>query len=164
RIEAERFSTPTDAVPLEPLIAQVVENSRRSARERNSELQVRVAPDLPPIAADSGQILQLLDNLVTNALRYGEPGTAVTVAVGPEGSMVSLSLAAQGEGIAPEHIARVTERSYRVDTSRSRSLGGTGLGLSIVQHIVESHRGRLSRESEVGSGTTIHVFVPVAGS
>ena len=68
--------------------------------------------------------------------------------------MVHLSVADQGEGIAPEHIARVTERFYRVDTSRSRSLGGTGLGLSIVKHIVERHRGRLSIESELGKGTT----------
>ena len=62
--------------------------------------------------------------------------------------MVHSSVADQGEGIAPEHIARVTERFYRVDTSRSRSLGGTGLGLSIVKHIVERHRGRLNIESE----------------
>ena len=68
--------------------------------------------------------------------------------------MVHLSVADQGEGIAPEHIARVTERFYRVDTSRSRSLGGTGLGLSIVKHIVERHRGRLSIESELGMGTS----------
>jgi len=161
RIEAERFSTPTDAVPLEPLIAQVVENSRRSARERNSELQVRVAPDLPPIAADSGQILQLLDNLVTNALRYGAPGTPVTISADTEHAMVHLIVADQGEGIAPEHIKRVTERFYRVDTSRSRALGGTGLGLSIVKHIVERHRGRLTIESKLGEGTKMHVLLPV---
>ena len=75
--------------------------------------------------------------------------------------MVHLSVADEGEGIAPEHIARVTERFYRIDTSRSRSLGGTGLGLSIVKHIVERHRGRLNIDSEVGKGTTIHVLLPV---
>ena len=66
--------------------------------------------------------------------------------------MVHLAVGDQGEGIAPEHIARVTERFYRVDTGRSRSLGGTGLGLSIVKHIVERHRGRLNIESELGQG------------
>ena len=76
--------------------------------------------------------------------------------------MVHLSVADQGEGIAPEHVKRLTERFYRVDTSRSRSLGGTGLGLSIVKHIVERHRGRLTIESEVGKGTTVHVLLPVA--
>jgi two-component system phosphate regulon sensor histidine kinase PhoR len=78
--------------------------------------------------------------------------------------MVRLSVADHGEGIAPEHIARVTERFYRVDTSRSRSLGGTGLGLAIVKHIVERHRGRLTIDSELGRGTTVHVLLPIAAA
>jgi two-component system phosphate regulon sensor histidine kinase PhoR len=78
--------------------------------------------------------------------------------------MVHLAVADQGEGIAPEHVQRVTERFYRVDNSRSRSLGGTGLGLSIVKHIVERHRGRLNIESQLGKGTSVHVLLPVAVS
>ena len=77
--------------------------------------------------------------------------------------MVHVSVADQGEGIAPEHIARVTERFYRVEPSRSRSLGGTGLGLSIVKHIVERHPRAPQHQSEVGVGTTIQVFLPAAG-
>ena len=164
RIEAEKFTAPTEAVELEPLIEQASESARRMAEERSSPIVCAIADGLPAIAADRSQILQLLDNLIANALRYGEAGTPVTISAQAEGPMVHLSVADQGEGIASEHIARVTERFYRVDTSRSRSLGGTGLGLSIVKHIVERHRGRLSIESEVGIGTTIHVFVPVAGS
>jgi two-component system phosphate regulon sensor histidine kinase PhoR len=161
RIEAERFSTPSEAVDLASLFRQVVENRRRAANERKSELVVSTADGLPPIAADSGQILQLLDNLVTNALRYGTPGTPVTISAEPEGAMVRLVIGDEGEGIAPEHIKRVTERFYRVDTSRSRALGGTGLGLSIVKHIVERHRGRLTIESKLGVGTKMHVLLPV---
>jgi two-component system phosphate regulon sensor histidine kinase PhoR len=78
--------------------------------------------------------------------------------------MVRQTVSDHGEGIAPEHVARVTERFYRVDTSRSRSLGGTGLGLSIVKHIVERHRGRLNIESVPGKGTSIHVLLPVAAT
>ena len=162
RIEAEKFTAPTDAVDLASLIRNAVASAQRMADERGSELVCDVEPDLPQIAADGSQILQLLDNLVTNALRYGEPGTPVSVSADAEGSMVHLAVADQGEGIAPEHIARVTERFYRVDTSRSRSLGGTGLGLSIVKHIVERHRGRLMIDSEVGKGTTVHVLLPIA--
>ncbi len=162
RIEAEKFSVPTDAVALGPILDQAIEGARRMADERRSPLVRDLAKDLPAIAADRGQILQLLDNLLTNALRYGEAGTPVTVSARSEGPMVHLSVTDEGEGIAPEHVARVTERFYRVDTSRSRSLGGTGLGLSIVKHIVERHRGRLSIDSELGRGTTVHILLPVA--
>jgi two-component system phosphate regulon sensor histidine kinase PhoR len=154
RIEAEKFTAPTDAVDLRPLIAQALESARRMAEKRGS----------PLVAADRSQILQLLDNLITNALRYGEPGTPVVVSARIEGPMVDLAVTDQGEGIAPEHIARVTERLYRVDTRRSRSLGGTGLGLSIVKHIVERHRGRLSIYSKLGEGTAVPVLLPPAQS
>jgi two-component system phosphate regulon sensor histidine kinase PhoR len=164
RIEAEKFTAPTDAVDLAPMIDHALDGARRIADERGSALEHHVAAGLPPVAADRGQILQLLDNLITNALRYGEPGTPVTVTARAEGSMVHLAVADEGEGIAPEHIARVTERFYRIDTSRSRSLGGTGLGLAIVKHIVERHRGRLSIDSKIGEGTSVHVLLPVAVS
>jgi two-component system phosphate regulon sensor histidine kinase PhoR len=162
RIEAERFVTPTEAIALEPLIDQALGNIGRIAAERGTELVREVEPGLPQIAADAGQILQLLDNVLTNALRYGEAGTPVTLSAIRESSMVHLAIADQGDGIAPEHLARVTERFYRVDTSRSRSIGGTGLGLSIVKHIVERHRGTLRIESVPRKGTTLHVLLPVA--
>ena len=76
--------------------------------------------------------------------------------------MVHLSVRDQGEGIAPEHIPRITERFYRIDPGRSRAQGGTGLGLSIVKHIVERHRGRLRIASRLGEGTTVHVQIPAA--
>src|SRR5690349_9202171 len=164
RIEAEKFTAPTDAIDLEPLIDHALGSAQRMADERGSELVRDVEPDLPQVAGDASQVLQLLDNLLTNALRYGEPHTPVTVSADAEGPMVHLSVADQGEGIAPEHVKRVTERFYRVDTSRSRSLGGTGLGLSIVKHIVERHRGRLMIDSQLGRGTTVHVLLPVTVS
>jgi two-component system phosphate regulon sensor histidine kinase PhoR len=162
RIEAEKFTAPTDAIELAPLIDAAIRSVQRIADERGSELVRDVDSSLPRIAADGSQILQLLDNLITNALRYGEPGTPVTISAEAEGAMVHVSVADQGEGIAPEHIARVTERFYRVDTGRSRSLGGTGLGLAIAKHIVERHRGRLMIDSAVGEGTTVHVLLPAS--
>jgi two-component system phosphate regulon sensor histidine kinase PhoR len=162
RIEAERFVQPTEAVRLEPLIEQALAGVRRDAAERGSELVCTIEAGLPPVAADPGQILQLLDNLLTNALRYGQLGTPVKVSAERDEGMVHLAIADRGEGIPPEHIGRVTERFYRVDTSRSRAIGGTGLGLSIVKHIVERHRGRLEIESRQGAGTTVHVRLPLA--
>jgi len=161
RIEAEKFNAPTEAVDLGALVEQALHSVERIANERGSGLIAEVDPDLPPVAADRSQILQLLDNLITNALRYGEPQTPVTVSARREGPMIHLAVADRGEGIAPEHVKRVTERFYRVDTSRSRSLGGTGLGLSIVKHIVERHRGRLTIDSAPGKGATFLVRLPL---
>jgi two-component system phosphate regulon sensor histidine kinase PhoR len=162
RIEAERFSAPRDALDLVELIEETVAGLRGLAEERGSGIKLEIEPDLPPVTGDLSQILQLIDNLVSNALRYGRRGTPVTVALRRERDMLYLTVTDEGDGIAPEHIPRITERFYRVDPSRSRSLGGTGLGLSIVKHIVERHRGRLRFESELGKGTIVHVLLPVA--
>jgi two-component system phosphate regulon sensor histidine kinase PhoR len=163
RIEAERFSTPRDALALSELAEEARHSFAAAARERECEIVIRADPDLPAAAGDRSQILQLLDNLISNALRYGRKGTPVAIDLRRERDMVHLTVSDQGEGIPPEHIVRVTERFYRVDPSRSRSLGGTGLGLSIVKHVVERHRGRLNIESEVGKGTRVHVLLPAAG-
>ena len=71
-----------------------------------------------------------------------------------------INITNQGAGIAPEHLNRLTERFYRVDTARSRSLGGTGLGLAIVKHIIQRHDGKLQFESELGKNTTVTVLLP----
>jgi two-component system phosphate regulon sensor histidine kinase PhoR len=76
--------------------------------------------------------------------------------------MVRMSVIDRGDGIAPEHLPRLTERFYRVDAGRSRAVGGTGLGLAIVKHIVGRHRGRLEIESEPGTGTSVHISLPRA--
>jgi two-component system phosphate regulon sensor histidine kinase PhoR len=162
RIEAERFSTPREALSLADLVEQVVEESRRAATKCGSDLLVEAEPDLPSVVGDPIQILQLIENLVSNALRYGRAGTPVTIRLARNGAMIRLSVSDEGEGIASEHIPRITERFYRVDPSRSRALGGTGLGMAIVKHIVERHRGRLAIESVVAQGTTFHVLLPTA--
>jgi two-component system phosphate regulon sensor histidine kinase PhoR len=74
-----------------------------------------------------------------------------------------VSVIDEGDGIAPEHLPRLTERFYRIDTGRSRSMGGTGLGLAIVKHIVERHRGRLEITSRQGEGTSVSFLLPVHG-
>jgi two-component system phosphate regulon sensor histidine kinase PhoR len=163
RIEAERFNPPREPLALASLVEEVRDNVRHMAAERGGEIRLEAESGLPDVAGDRAELLQLIDNLISNALRYGRPGTPVVVALAREGAMVHLAVSDQGEGIAAEHIPRVTERFYRVDPGRSRSLGGTGLGLSIVKHVVERHRGRLRIESEPGQGTIVHVLLPVAG-
>ncbi len=78
------------------------------------------------------------------------------------GEVVQISITDSGDGIPAHHIARLTERFYRVDSHRSREVGGTGLGLAIVKHIINRHRGRLLIESEIGQGTKVSVFLPTS--
>ena len=163
RIEAEKHRRPTDPVDLGALAGEVCEEIRRAAHPRAADLHCDVAPGLSPVIADRPQLSQLVHNLAGNALKYGRPDTPVTLAVrGGERDTVMLSVTDLGEGIAPEHVPRLTERFYRVDAGRSRALGGTGLGLAICKHIVEHHRGRLDIASRVGVGTTVTVTLPAA--
>lgn len=163
RIEAEKYRAPASAVAIDALVAEVRAElvDHHGARER--AIRLDVAEGLPPVAGDRGQLSQMLHNLVGNALKYGAPGTPVTIALARDGARnLRLTVIDEGEGIPPDHIPRLTERFYRVDAGRSRSLGGTGLGLAIVKHIVERHRGRLDIASEVGRGTRVSVTLPVS--
>ena len=113
---------------------------------------------------DPAQLRQLLDNLLGNAVRYGCRGEEgrVLVTVAAAGRWISLTVRDWGEGVAPDHLPRLTERFYRVDAARSRDGGGTGLGLAIVAQIVERHRGLLQIRSQPGQGTEVEVRLPAA--
>jgi two-component system phosphate regulon sensor histidine kinase PhoR len=163
RIEAERYTVPRDPVDLIPLLADVRLTLDQLLEERGSELLVENQAGEAIVAGDRPQLAQLVNNLLVNALRYGRRDTPIRVRLddaGPE--LIRLSVIDQGDGIAPEHLPRLTERFYRVDDGRSRSVGGTGLGLAIVKHIVERHRGRLDIRSIVGEGTKVRVYLPRA--
>ncbi|HEX7876639.1 MAG TPA: ATP-binding protein [Sphingobium sp.] len=161
RIEAEKYRAPDSAVDLCALMTEVVDVFRTSHGERGRDVEMEVAPGLPPVQGDPAQLSQLLHNLIGNSVKYGRPGTPirVTLAEGPSG-MSRIAVADEGEGIAPNHLPRLTERFYRVDSGRSRAMGGTGLGLAIVKHIVERHRGRLDIASAPGQGTTVSILLP----
>jgi two-component system phosphate regulon sensor histidine kinase PhoR len=163
RIEAEKYRLPDDSIDLGGLATEVHRVIRDNGGERAQDVVLDVDESLPFVAGDRAQLSQLLHNLINNAMKYGRPGTPVRVRIaqGP-GSMVKLSVEDEGDGIAPEHLPRLTERFYRVDSSRSRALGGTGLGLAIVKHIVERHRGRLDIQSAVGRGTVVTALLPPA--
>ena len=163
RIEAERYTVPRDPVDLLPLIEEVRQSCANLLDQKQSELLVENDAGQTVVAGDRSQLAQLVNNLVSNAARYGRPGTPIRVRLddaGPE--LLRLSVIDQGEGIAPEHLPRLTERFYRIDAGRSRSVGGTGLGLAIVKHIVGRHRGRLDIRSKLGEGTSVRIYLPRA--
>ena len=158
RIEADRFRAPAQRVDMAAAIAQVAGEVR--AAYPTVTIEAAVDGAALSVAGDPPQLLQLLHNLVGNALSYGRPGEPVTVSARIEGGEVRLAVADRGEGIAAEHLPRLTERFYRVDAARGRAVAGTGLGLAIVKHIVERHRGRLAITSDIGVGTTVTVWLP----
>lgn len=159
RIEAEKYRAPAESVQLAELIPQVCAELSGSPRAADLVTEIET---VPPVRGDRTQLSQLLHNLIGNAMKYGRAGTPVTVSLRSEGdTMVRFAVADQGEGIPADHIPRLTERFYRVDSGRSRSLGGTGLGLAIVKHVVERHRGRMDITSAVGVGTTVAVRLPI---
>lgn len=109
--------------------------------------------------SNRGMLVEVLDNLIQNAIRYNVSGGKVEVYVGKEGGNTILRVSDTGIGIPEADRDRVFERFYRVDKSRSRDTGGTGLGLAIVKHIIELHDGRIELDSTVGKGTTITVYL-----
>jgi two-component system, OmpR family, phosphate regulon sensor histidine kinase PhoR len=162
RIEADKHLAPHDAVALGAL-ARETADSLRGDRAQPARIKVAIEEALPPVSGDRAQLSQLLHNLVGNALKYGDSSKPVRVSVARDGAgMIRLAVADEGEGIAPQHLPRLTERFYRADPGRSRAGGGTGLGLAIVKHIVERHRGRLDIASTQGVGTVVTVMLPVA--
>lgn len=161
RVEADRFRRPTTPVDLAAIVRTAIAQLKDSAEARPQDIVARLGDNAQPMLGDAAQLGQLAHNIVANALKYGRPGTPVTVDLTRDGGRVRLSVRDEGEGIAPDHLPRLTERFYRVDEARSRSVGGTGLGLAIVKHICERHRGQLDIESELGKGTMVAVSFPL---
>lgn len=162
KIELDKYVRPVTPLDVAPLIADVARTLAARLEADSRAIELDVAADLPAVVGDRDQILQVLHNLVSNALKYGRTGTPIRLSAARDGGMVRIAVADRGEGIAPEHLPRLTERFYRVDDGRSRSMGGTGLGLAIVKHIVERHRGQLTITSRLGEGTTVSFTLPSA--
>lgn len=168
RLEDQERIRPTSKVVLQPLINEVLNSLSPLAKAKDITFLLDVPDTDVEILGDHGQLGQVLRNLVENAIKYGADAGNVTIRlsgpapeVGLRQDGVRLSVCDEGEGIPVHHIARLTERFYRVDSHRSREVGGTGLGLSIVKHIINRHRGRLRIESVQGQGTEFTAILPV---
>lgn len=163
RIEQREHEPPTGRVEIGPLLRSLVEMLDMKARPRDVALALDVAADLPPVPGDRDELAMAFQNLIDNAIKYTRPGTMVSIDTKRTGEGVQLVVRDHGEGIAAEHLPRLTERFYRVDTARSRQMGGTGLGLAIVKHVLNRHRGWLTVESKVGDGSRFTVVLPTTG-
>lgn len=163
KLQTEERYAPTERVDLTPILDRVIASLEPILVKEQSEAERHFAPNLPEIFGDGDELLQVFSNLIENAAKYSHQGATITISTGldeKEPEMVRVTITDQGDGIAPEHIARLTERFYRIDKGRSRDKGGTGLGLAIVKHILMRHRGRLQIESVLGQGSKFSVLLP----
>ncbi|MGH7389849.1 MAG: ATP-binding protein, partial [Candidatus Rokuibacteriota bacterium] len=162
-IELGRVTLHLEPTALGDTVESVLAIVRPRAEAGGVALAAAVPPELPPVPADHDRLVQILLNLVDNAVKYTPPGGSVTVTAHAAGDRsVEITVRDTGVGIPASDLPRITERFYRVDRARSRELGGTGLGLAIVKHLVLAHGGGLAITSEVGRGTTVRVTLPTA--
>ncbi len=173
RIELNEHVPPQGRVALAAVLDHLAQALELRAAERGMWIRLRLPPDLPAVQGDRDELTQLFQNLLDNAIKYGRPGSEIAVdartlrrpaANGERVSSPSVTVAVRdrGDGIARDHLPRLTERFYRVDTARSREMGGTGLGLAIVKHIVSRHRGLLEIDSTPGEGSVFTVVLRLA--
>lgn len=161
RIEMDEHTRPRGRVDLRQVLGAVRDTLSMKAAGRRMRIELDISATLGSLPGDADQLTQVFQNLIDNALKYGRDGTTVEVTASETGDgELSVAVTDHGDGIAQEHLPRLTERFYRVDAARSRQLGGTGLGLAIVKHIVNRHRGHLSIDSEIGRGARFTVTLP----
>ena len=130
---------------------------------KNVRIQRDVQPGLPMVRADRDRLVQILVNVLDNAVKFTPEGGSVSITASPEvqGSVV-IKITDTGIGISKSELPRLGERFYRIDKTRSREMGGTGLGLSIVKHLMKAHEGSIEIESTLGKGTTVSLHFPVS--
>ncbi|MEE3000806.1 MAG: ATP-binding protein [Pseudomonadota bacterium] len=168
RVEATERIRPQDQVNVSELMNEIEELLVDRATRYSMDLKFMIAPNLPIISGDRDELMEVFQNLIDNAVKYGEEGSVINIEANAADSLpevggpgIIITVENKGDGIKAEHIARLTERFYRIDKGRSRKMGGTGLGLAIVKHIVNRHRGQLLIQSHLNKETTFTVLLPI---
>ena len=169
RIEISEHLPPQELVDVGLLVDRVTAGFAIRLETRAQSLLIEVGRDLPRLVGDEDQLVQVLENLLDNAIKYGRQGGRVSIAARdetggvPRRRGVLFSVEDDGPGIAHAHLPRLTERFYRAASTRPGAAPGTGLGLAIVKHIVNRHRGTLRIESREGEWTRAEIWLPAAG-
>ncbi len=173
KIEMNANSVPEGIVDVLQLIRNAREHCEWQADKREMNIQLAIPDQLPLVQGEENELMQVLQNLMSNAVKYGRAGSDIMVTaeltrriphdrqITLSGPAIKISVHDQGEGIAKEHLPRLTERFYRVNNATTRKATGTGLGLAIVKHILLRHRGILHVESTVGVGSCFSVYLPI---
>jgi signal transduction histidine kinase len=161
RVDAGRLSLDPQWVSLAQVVWSAVESGQAVADQEKVELHFSSDGDLPPLWSDPARLTQMLDNLISNAIKFTPEGGTVTVGVERQDGSLHVEVADTGVGIPEDEVHHLFERFFRASTGST--IRGTGLGLSIVKSIAEVHGGTISVTSEVGAGTTFAVDLPLPG-
>lgn len=165
RVEMRQHLAPTAIIDLAEVIPQAMQGLEPQAAQANVKLGFETEGRPMQVRGDRDELLQVLQNLAQNAIKYGKPGGRVDVRLqhrregAGKPARIAMVVTDDGPGIAAEHLPRLTERFYRVNAPQSRDKGGTGLGLAIVKHIVSRHGGELQITSQVGQGSSFSVVL-----
>lgn len=162
RIESGKMRMAFLPVEVGPAIKKACEILRKSALDKSINIASSIPDGIPKILADEGRFVQVLLNLVDNAIKYTPENGSVNIGVSRQNGFVRIAVKDTGLGIPEKDVGRIFERFYRVDKARSRELGGTGLGLSITKHLVQAHGGEIWLESAPGKGSTFSFTIPKA--
>lgn len=162
RLDARESYFEKQPITMENLLQPAYERFAMTCQQKNIALQLSMEDELPMVVVDRDKLDQVLDNVISNAVKYTPAAGSITIKAEKSNSdMVQVSIADTGLGIPKQDLNRLFERFYRVDKARSRTLGGTGLGLSIAQEIIHSHSGKIWIESEYEQGTTVFFTLPI---
>jgi heavy metal sensor kinase len=162
RIDEGKTVFEHEPVRLDRLVQETAATTESLATERDIVLEVQ-ANEPVTVLGDEAWLIQIVMNLIDNALTYTNAGGKVTLNVEVKDRNAYLTISDTGIGIAPEHMEHIFERFYRVDAARSSHVGGSGLGLAIVERVVRLHGGAVTVESQLGRGSTFTVMLPLAG-
>ncbi|MFD0716136.1 cell wall metabolism sensor histidine kinase WalK [Paenibacillus sp. GCM10027626] len=161
RLDSSQASLRRQATAVPEMLEEVADRFSFQMRKKQIRSEVRVEKGVSTVWLDRDQIDQVLDNLVSNAIKYTlDGGRIVLSAWRPDSATVAISVKDTGIGIPRKDLSRIFDRFYRVDKARSRNMGGTGLGLSIAREIVKAHGGSITLDSEFNEGTTVTVILP----
>ncbi len=159
--ELGRMQYQFEYVELAPFLADIAPEYEADAADRSMTFTLKPLPVPITVTADRGKLKRVLDNLVSNALKYGKPNGTVVLSGEPYGQGVVLSVSDDGKGIPEKDLGHVFDSFYRADAARSSSVPGSGLGLAICKSIAESHHGKLWLTSREGAGATAFLYLPL---
>lgn len=159
RMDSREYELNADIVDFNKFFNRIIDRFEMS-KSKNVEFQRHISETPCYVELDTDKITQVIDNIISNALKYSPDGGYIRFGVTAQEGILKVMISDDGMGIPKENVERIFDRFYRVDRARARSMGGTGLGLAISREMIHAHGGKIWAESEEGHGTTIFFTLP----